>query len=110
MTTILRAQPFQPRPEPGSTIEAVGARVTRPCGGAPLVCRGPVAPLDATGDATRALHPLQRTSNGYPTASGCRTRPERIGEPGVPIALAMLMGHGDGGSRSRAAARYSSAA
>src|SRR5687767_11051170 len=52
MATTLRAlHPASARS--GRIHEAVGARVTRPCGGAPLVYRGPVAPLDATGDAAR---------------------------------------------------------
>ncbi|MGH7207757.1 MAG: hypothetical protein ACREIL_00070, partial [Nitrospiraceae bacterium] len=36
--TTLRAQPFQHRPQPGCTPEAVRAKKTRPCGGAPLMC------------------------------------------------------------------------
>src|SRR5947208_4600585 len=74
-----RVQPFLARPQSGCMQEAVRARKTRLCGGAPLMC-----------------------------AAAARARPDRFGLS--EQAGADRRTPAGGGSRSRAAARYSSAA
>jgi hypothetical protein len=94
--------PFQPRLKLGSPIEDVRARKTRPCGRAPLMCAAAArARPDRSGLGVPVALPGSRCilqSNGCPTGVTGMDGSEN------PHAV------GDGGSRSRAADRYSSAA
>ena len=94
---MLRAQPFQPRPQPECTHEAVRARKTRPCGGAPLMCAAAArARPDRFGLSDQAGADRRTPLGGWGEPEPGRRSLQQRGEParsGMPRPDGLNMTH-----------------
>ena len=95
--TMLRAQPFQPSAQPGCTHEAVRARKTRPCGGAPLMCAAAArARPDRVGLSDQAGADRRTPLGGWGEPEPGRRSLQQRGEParsGMPRPDGLNMSH-----------------
>src|SRR5437899_4798852 len=95
--TALRGPSFQARPEPGSKSEAGGARRTRPCGRAPLVCAAAArARPDRFGLSPQAEADRRTPTGGWGEPEPGRRSLQQRGEParsGMPRPDGLNMTH-----------------